>query len=109
MKQEAMNQQYGEVDNADAAFFATRLDRSTGGTSPSCMQEPSKPIPVCNYFDRFGRRIEIRDNKEKPEPTSPLAIMIGHPATLFPLCLCSPTSRSVINLIGMRTPELHSI
>jgi hypothetical protein len=50
MKQEAMNQQYGEVDTADAAFFAKRFDRSTGEASLSGKQEPSKPMPVCNYW-----------------------------------------------------------
>jgi hypothetical protein len=56
-----------------------------------------------------GRRRKIKGNKETPEPTSPLAIQIGHPATLLLLCLCCPTSRSAIKLIGTRILELRSI
>ncbi len=56
-----------------------------------------------------GRRRDIRGNKETPEPTQPLAIMIGYPATPLSFCLCFPTSRSVTKLIGMRILELRSI
>ncbi len=90
------------------------------GASSSVTQEPSKPTPVCNYCDGLGRRSnheesrcwkKKKDKRQQGEEelTSPPAILIGHPATLSPLSLCSPTSRSVTKLIGMRNLELPSI
>jgi hypothetical protein len=54
-----------------------------------------------------GRRRKILDNKKTPDPTSPPAIMIGHPASPLPL-FAFPTSRNVTKLIGMRILELRS-
>jgi hypothetical protein len=56
-----------------------------------------------------GRRRKIEGNKEMQEPTSPPAILIGHPASLSHLSLCCPTSRNVTRLIGMRILEHPSI
>ncbi|KAI9553836.1 hypothetical protein GHT06_019105 [Daphnia sinensis] len=58
-----MNQQYGEVDTANAAFFARRFDRPTGVASPSDTQEPSKPILHCNYCDRVERRSNHEESR----------------------------------------------
>ncbi|EFX76763.1 hypothetical protein DAPPUDRAFT_248438 [Daphnia pulex] len=58
-----MNRQHGEVDIADAAFFARRVNRSTGGASYSSTQETSKPAPVFNYCDGFGRKSNHEESR----------------------------------------------